>query len=129
MICRHLSEIMGTEREVGGEHLGWTSRRLLLSADKMGFSLHDTLIFPNKPLHLQYLHHLEAVYCIEGRASVVDVESGTRHLLLPGSLYALDRYERHVLEAEVTSRFVCVFNPPVRGDEVHDERGAYSPLD
>lgn len=125
MIVRHLADLLGTDLEVGGEELGWTSRRLLLARDKMGFSLHDTLIHPNKPLHLHYQHHLEAVYCIEGKAKITDLGNGVTHELRPGTVYALDKNDKHVLEAEELSRFVCVFNPPVRGDEVHDETGAY----
>lgn len=104
---------------------GWTSRRLLLAGDKMGFSMHDTLIHPGVPLHLHYKHHLEAVYCIEGKAKITEKESGRVHQLSPGVLYALNAHDAHVLEAEVESRFVCVFNPPVTGAEVHDETGAY----
>lgn len=126
MIVRRLSEILSTEREVGGEALGWTSRRLLLKGDGMGFSLHDTLIHPGKPLHLHYKHHLEAVYCIEGKARVTDLAHNEVHLLEPGTMYALDQHDDHILEAEVPSRFVCVFNPPVVGGEVHDASGSYN---
>ena len=42
MIVRKLNEIIGSDREVSGET--WTSRRLLLRDDSMGFSMHDTLI-------------------------------------------------------------------------------------
>jgi len=125
MIVRDLADVSGSQNEVGGEDVGWTSRRLLLADDKMGFSLHDTLIHPNKPLHLHYKHHLEAVYCIEGRATILDKKSNVEHQLKPGVVYALDKNDEHVLTASETSRFVCVFNPPVTGREVHDETGAY----
>ncbi|MEX0791945.1 MAG: ectoine synthase, partial [Pirellulaceae bacterium] len=42
MIVRSLKDTIGTDREVKGGN--WTSRRLLLRDDKMGFSLHDTII-------------------------------------------------------------------------------------
>ena len=42
MIVRTLDEIRGTDRDVAGE--GWRSRRLLLAADRMGFSMHDTTV-------------------------------------------------------------------------------------
>lgn len=125
MIIRRLGNVLGTEKEVGGPELGWTSRRMLLKADGMGFSLHDTIIHPGIPLHLHYKSHLEAVYMIEGRAKVTDLGTNETHELTPGTLYALDKHDEHVLIAEVESRFVCVFNPPVRGDEVHDKSGAY----
>ncbi len=127
MLVRRLENIVGTEKEVGGESKGWTSRRLLLRDDKMGFSLHDTLIHPGVPLHLHYKHHLEAVYCIEGKATIKDLATGEVHQLAPGTVYALDQHDEHILQAEVLSRFVCVFNPPLTGKEVHDETGAYPP--
>jgi L-ectoine synthase len=95
----------------------------------MGFSLHDTLIHPHKPLHLHYKHHLEAVYCIEGKAMILDLATGEEHQLRPGVVYALDNNDKHILTAFELSRFVCVFNPPVTGREVHDETGAYPPSD
>lgn len=123
----NLKDVLGTGREVGGEDLGWTSRRLLVKDDGMGFSMHDTLIHPNKALHLHYQHHLEAVYCIEGHAKITDEATGEVHEIKPGTLYALDQHDKHVLEAFVLSRFVCVFNPPVSGREVHNDEGAYPP--
>jgi L-ectoine synthase len=129
MIVRDLAEIIGTDREVGSEEIGWTSRRLLLADEGMGFSLHDTIIHPNKPLHLHYKHHLEAVYCIEGRAVIKDLKTKKEHPLKPGVVYALNENDEHILTAFEPSRFVCVFNPPVTGREVHDETGAYPPSD
>lgn len=125
MLIKKLSEIENTERDVGGEEKGWRSRRLLLKSEKMGFSLHDTLIYPHHPLHLHYQHHLEAVYCIEGKAKITDLATNEVHELEPGTVYALDQHDKHILEAVELSRFVCVFNPPVTGQEVHDETGAY----
>lgn len=127
MIIRDLADVVGTEREVGGEDVGWTSRRLLLADDNMGFSLHDTLIHPGKPLHLHYQHHLEAVYCIEGKATIVNLADERKYQLRPGVVYALNNHDKHILTASEPSRFVCVFNPPVTGREVHDASGAYPP--
>ncbi len=125
MLIKKLEQINDSERDVGGPELGWRSRRLLLKSDNMGFSMHDTLIYPNQPLHLHYQHHLEAVYMIEGRAKITDLGTGETHELSPGTLYALDQHDKHILEARELSRFVCVFNPPVTGQEVHDSSGAY----
>src|SRR5690606_3236151 len=109
MLIRKLKEIIGTDKEVGSESLGWTSRRLLLASDNMGFSLHDTLIHPGVPLELHYQHHLEAVYCIEGKATIKDLATGETHSLEPGTVYALNNHDKHILTSEVLSRFVCVF--------------------
>lgn len=125
MIVKRLDEIRGTERDVDTKL--WNSRRLLLAKDGMGFSLHDTIIRPGGPLHLHYKHHLEAVYCIEGRGTVKTLSDDKVYRIEPGTVYALDQNDDHILEAEETMRMVCVFNPPVTGDEVHRSDGSYAP--
>jgi L-ectoine synthase len=123
VIIRRLTELDGTEREVNAPT--WVSRRLLLAKDRMGFSLHDTVLHAGTVTEMRYDHHLEAVYCIEGQAELVDLEAGTSHKIEPGTMYALDRHDPHVLRAITDFRCVCVFNPPVTGQEVHDENGVY----
>jgi L-ectoine synthase len=121
MIIRKLAEM--TERTVEGPT--WTSRRLLLRGDGMGFSMHDTVLFAGTRTEMHYKNHLEAVYCIEGRGRVTEIRTGTVHELEPGTLYALNDNDHHVLEAESDIRFVCVFNPPLLGPEKHGPDGAY----
>ncbi|MEZ6110560.1 MAG: ectoine synthase [Pirellulaceae bacterium] len=53
------------------------------------------------------------------------VESGEVFDIQAGTVYALDRNDKHVLAANRRIRMVCVFNPPLVGDETHDESGAY----
>ena len=53
------------------------------------------------------------------------VDTGEVFVIAPGPVYALDGHERHVLRARTRMRMVCVFNPPVAGDEVHDADGVY----
>lgn len=122
MLVRTLSETIGTAREVSAET--WISRRLLLRDDGMGFSLHDTLIRAGTRTAMWYRHHLEAVYCIEGTGTI-ETESGKRFTIAPGTVYALDQHDKHVLIAETQLRLVCVFNPPLIGNETHDADGAY----
>lgn len=125
MIVRRLHDAIGTAREVSGHGGQWTSRRLLLRDDNMGFSLHDTVIRAGASLPMTYRNHLEAVYCIEGTGHIRDETTGATHPIAPGTVYALDQHDPHVLVADTEMRFVCVFNPPVVGDEVHDATGAY----
>jgi L-ectoine synthase len=127
VIVRGIDQVIGTERDVRGE--GWASRRLLLSDDAMGFSLHDTVVHAGAELRLHYRHHLEACYCIEGEAEIEDLDSGERHVIRPGVVYALDRHDRHVLRAVTATRLVCVFNPPLSGRETHDADGGYAAAD
>ncbi len=123
MIIRQESDIAGSEREVVAEN--WTSRRLLLARDGMGFSLHDTVIRAGTETIMWYRNHVEAVYCIEGEGEIQELPDGPVHPIRPGTLYALDGHEKHALRAKTSLRFVCVFNPPCTGREIHDADGAY----
>jgi len=125
MIVRKLSDVLGTQREVVTPN--WTSRRLLLEDDKMGFSLHDTVIRAGTETEMEYKHHLEAVYCIEGEGEVVTLSDGKSHPIRAGTVYALNQHDRHLLRARTAMRMVCVFNPPCTGKEVHGADGAYPP--
>ena len=126
MIVRKLKETHGTDREVNADN--WISRRLLLKDDQMGFSLHDTTIRAGTSTEMHYQNHLEAVYCIAGKGSVKLLDSGETHVIEEGTVYALDKNDRHILMAETEMRMVCVFNPPLVGPESHDANGVYPVL-
>jgi L-ectoine synthase len=128
MIVRTLDEILDGPRHVRGE--GWQSRRILLRSDGMGFSLHDTVVAEGTEQRLEYKHHLEANYCISGEGEVVDLATGVSYPLRPGTLYALDKNDAHIIRATRGDlRVVCVFNPPLTGDETHRADGSYAPAD
>lgn len=125
MLVRRLNEIVGSYSDI--DDGAWNSRRLLLKQDNMGFSMHDTIIREGAELWMWYKNHLEAVYCIEGEGELVDRASDTVYAITPGTLYALDAHDKHILRANKGTymRMVCVFNPPLSGREVHDEDGSY----
>jgi len=123
MIVKHLDDVLGTEHDVKGGN--WTSRRLILGDAGMGFSMSDTLIHAGTETLIWYRNHLEAVYCVEGEGEIELLPDGPTHPIRPGTLYALDGHERHLLRARREMRMVCVFNPPLSGAEVHDEDGVY----
>jgi len=123
MIVRSLDS--ARTKVVSGET--WTSRRLLLAADGMGFSLHDTVIEAGTSTPMRYDHHLEAVYVYAGSGWIEEESTGLRHRLEPGTVYALDQHDPHVLIAETELRTVCVFRPALAGDETHDASGSYPP--
>jgi L-ectoine synthase len=68
---------------------------------------------------------VEAVWLVEGEGTLTDLDNGVTYELTPGSMYLLDGHERHRLEVRTTMRMMCVFNPPVTGQEVHDSNGVY----
>jgi L-ectoine synthase len=123
MIVRNLQTARASRRLVETE--GWNSVRLLLKEDGMGFSFHITTIYEGADLPMHYKNHLESVYCISGKGSIDDRETGETHAIEPGVMYALDRNDRHVLRADTEMVMACVFNPPLNGLEVHDASGAY----
>jgi L-ectoine synthase len=124
VIVRRVEELHGTEAEAGTET--WTSTRLLLKSDGMGFTLTDTVVQPGMDETLQYRNHLEACYCIEGRATVQMLDTGETFEIVPGTMYALDRNDRHRLHAHTEVRLICVFTPALTGQETHDAEGSYS---
>lgn len=123
MIIRRIEELAGTERCVS--EANWTSTRLLLAKDGMGFSMHETILHAGTETPMWYRNHVEAVYCVEGEGEIVERETGKVHAIRPGTLYALDQHDRHILRARTRFRMVCVFNPPVHGPETHDDDGSY----
>ncbi|WP_028559892.1 ectoine synthase [Paenibacillus pinihumi] len=122
MIIKHLDQVVNTKDDI--DTPTWNSRRLLLAKDGMGFSMHDTLIKAGTETWIWYKHHVEAVYCVEGEGEI-EVDGGEVYPIRPGTLYALDGHEKHWLRATKTMRMICVFNPPLTGQEVHDEEGVY----
>ncbi|MBU4535110.1 MAG: ectoine synthase [Euryarchaeota archaeon] len=126
MIVRTIKDIEGTSREVFSENGNWVSKRLLLKEDKMGFSFHETIIHAGTETLIWYKNHLEAVYCVEGEGEIEKTPEGEVYAIKPGTMYALDKNDRHYLRAfEKDLKLLCVFNPPLEGEEVHDEDGSY----
>jgi L-ectoine synthase len=123
MIVRTLASIVGTDRDI--EAPTWRSRRLVLAHDRVGFSLHDTIIEAGTETTMWYRNHIEAVYCIEGDGTLHDSATGEEHEIRGGTMYLLDQNDHHVLRARTRMRMVCVFNPPCTGEETHDADGVY----
>ena len=125
MLVRTINDITGTDSEVWAENHHWVSRRLLLKKDGMGFSFHETIIFAGTETHIWYKHHLEAVFCVEGEGEVQTLADGKIYSIVPGTMYALNNHDEHLLRASKDLRLLCVFNPAIAGTEVHLEDGSY----
>ena len=126
MILKTIDGIGGTKREIFAENGNWVSKRLLLKEDNMGFSFHETTIFAGTETLIWYKNHLEAVYCIEGEGEIESTEDGEVYSIKPGTMYALNEHDRHYLRAfDKDLKLICVFNPPLIGDEVHKKDGSY----
>lgn len=103
---------------------GFLSRRYVLSEDNMGYTMTHTTIKSGKHFW-HYKNHLETCLCIAGEGKLTNEVSGETHLIQKGTAYILDDHEPHIFECEKPVDLVCVFNPPLVGDEVHDENGVY----
>jgi len=116
--------VKGSKGDVDTEQ--WASLRFLHEEDGMGFTMTDTTLKAGMDQILWYKNHLEACYCIEGEGTVEDLETGKIHEIKPGTIYALNKHDRHRLMAITNVRLICTFNPPLTGGEIHDKDGSYS---
>jgi len=124
MIVVTVDEFKTTGRHVQGP--GWRSTRLIVKDDGLGYSLHDTFVEPHTQLELHYKAHVETNYCIAGEGEVVDLTTGRTYPLRVGSIYTLDKNEKHIVRAfENGLHLVCVFTPALRGNETHKADGSY----
>ena len=126
MIVRDFNRIVTEERDRVVSDAQWSSVRMLLANDGMGFSFHITFLEPGSEHTFEYKNHLESVYCMQGTGSITDLATGETHEIKPGVMYALDQNDRHTLRAEDELVMACVFNPPVTGKEVHQPDGSYA---
>ena len=125
MIVRNLADAEKTNRKVVSPDGHWESTRMLLKDDNMGFSFHITTIFEGADFNMHYQNHLESVYCISGEGEVETRDDGIKYPIKAGTLYILDKHDKHTLRAFKTMTMACVFNPPLNGNEVHNKEGAY----
>ena len=125
MIVRSLADAEKTKRRIVSPDGNWESIRLLLKDDNMGFSFHITTIYKDADFQMHYQNHLESVFCMSGEGEVESLQDGKIHPIKPGTLYILDKNDKHVLRAFQEMKMACVFNPPLNGKEVHNADGAY----
>ena len=124
MIVRDLKNLKNTDRNVHDAR--WSSVRMLLASDGMGFSFHITTLEAGSEHIFHYKNHFESVYCMSGKGSITDLATGETHAIRPGVMYALDQHDRHILRADEELVMACCFNPPVTGNEVHQPDGSYA---
>lgn len=124
MIVRDIKELKNTDKDVHDAQ--WTSVRMLLASDGMGFSFHITTLESGSEHTFHYKNHFESVYCMSGTGAITDIATGETHAIRPGVMYALDQHDKHILRADEELVMACCFNPPVTGNEVHQADGSYA---
>src|SRR5215475_7104453 len=123
MIVKTTDDIRGTKGDVKTD--SWSSYRLLHQEDGMGVTLTDAVLEAGLDQIFWYKNHLEAVYCLEGEGTVEDLTTNRLYAVKPGTLYALDKHDRHRLCVKTRMRVICTFVPPLIGGEIHDAEGSY----
>jgi L-ectoine synthase len=119
-------DLRKTSREVHCPDKGFISFRYLLKSDKMGFTVTQTFIPKNSnPKVWHYKNHLEACLCISGKGTISELNTGRSFDVIPGTMYVLDKHDKHIFRTEEDTVLVCVFNPPLKGKEVHGKDGSY----
>ncbi len=123
MIVRQPADLPESDATIDAD--GWQSRRLLLARDGVDYSLHDTTMSAGSETLLDYPHHLESAYCIEGEGELEHIGSGDRYPVTPGTIYTLARGDRVRLHATTELRLICALTPALAGHETLDSHGGY----
>ena len=126
-----LEDILKDERNVNWGR-GY-SRRFLSKRNGFGVSLHNTIANPGYTNPLCYQHHIEGVYVVRGELTYKwkDEKGEQRSQYYKdgeGTVVLLDKHDAHELvTADCESEALCVFYPPLVGNETHDfSKGASS---
>jgi len=123
MIVKTKEDLKGTKGEIVTET--WSSFRLLHDEDDMGVTITDAILEAGLDHVFWYQNHLEAVYCLEGEGILEDLTTSKRYEIRPGTLYALNKHDRHRLQVKTKMRVICTFVPPLIGGEIHNAEGSY----
>ena len=125
MKVRTIKELKGTKRDV--KFNAGQSVRIVLAEDKMGFSIHKTVMPKSDGVYnWHYKNHLESCYCISGKGILTNLETGEKFDIVPDTCYSLDKNDNHTFEIVEDIVLISVFNPPVTGNEIHQADGSYS---
>ena len=123
MFVKRLSET----RVVGIAHGSVTAYRYLTQEDGCGFTVSTPRAPAGKSIVLWYQNHVEANYVLEGKGTVEDKSTGEKWDIAPGTVYVVGPRDRHQVESDTGLYVLSVFNPPLVGNETHDDLGGYPP--
>ena len=112
---------------VGVRGTGAQAFRYITQADGCGFTISNPRSSEGHGKELWYQNHVEANYVLEGQGSVEDLNTGEKWALAPGSMYFVGPKDRHLMSFNTAFALVSVFNPPLVGNETHDDQGGYPP--
>lgn len=101
------------------------SYRMLTEKHNLGFGVCKTVIPKGGPHWWHYKNHLEACYCISGHGIIKNIDTNEEHHVGPDTMYVLDKNDVHTFTAFTDVVLISIFNPPLKGDEVHGRDGSY----
>lgn len=113
------------ERVIKCPRDGFTSNRILLDSDNMGYTMTKTIVHPGERHFWHYKNHLESCYCVSGNGILENAKTGEKFEIREDVTYVLDDNDPHYFEAFDDVVLICVFNPPLKGNEIHKEDGSY----
>ncbi len=125
MIVKTIDDVKGGKGDTTLSSGNARTLRFLLRDDDVGFTVSDITVEPGSDKVLWYKNHIEANYVIEGEGTLEDLGTGKLYNLKPGTMYVLDKHDRHRLRTSTRMRLICVFTPALVGGETHDEDGSY----
>jgi L-ectoine synthase len=109
------SELAGTPRHIKNDV--YETTRFLLAPDDTGVTVTDITLAAKVEADYGYDANIEIAYCIEGRATLTDLENMKAHLIEPGTMWVAEKKSRFRFVAEIPTRLICVFNPAFSGTE------------
>ncbi|MBS36210.1 MAG: hypothetical protein CMO26_09830 [Thiotrichales bacterium] len=129
MLVRTMDQLEAEGRVISISHGKATAVRLLTKSDGLNFSISEARAGHVGHSDLWYKNHWEANFVREGVATLENRNTGERWALEPGVMYCVGPNDPHRIsrEKECNMRIISVFNPPIVGEETHDEDGAYPP--
>lgn len=110
----------------GVKFTGGTSYRTVLKKDGLGFAMMKTVVNKGGAYKWHYKNHKEACFCVSGDGYLEDLITGEVSKISEGVTYLVDKHQPHLFTALTDVVLISVFNPPLTGNETHDENGNYS---
>ncbi|MBN3950373.1 MAG: ectoine synthase [Nostoc sp. NMS7] len=123
MLIKHKHELQNTSRAI--QTKDWSTIRFLLEEDGVGITVTDVNIHEGSDAVYHYKHHTEVCYCLQGNATLEDLQTGQVHQVRPGTLWVSRKGERFRFVAKVHTRLISIFIPALLGTEVNDEEGSF----
>ena len=123
MMVMHVDELRAAGREKVVAGGSTRSIRALIQKDQLGFSLSDVRLDAGNRSALWYKHYWETNIVLDGQGTVTDLSTEESWSLAPETIYVVGPDDRHSIESETDLHLLSLFNPPLQGDEQHDQGG------